>query len=210
MDVSGATSYRPTSSNTSNTTNSAKATEAKATETTQNKQDDAYVLETGKYENNTGKIDNEKIKSMWNEVDAKTSQLTTLANALFSKQGTKSAVANDLATNIKNLKDGIKNGTIKVDDETVAQAKKDIAEDGYYGVEQTSDRLVDFAKALSGGDPKNVEKMRDAIIKGFGEAEKLWGEALPQISKDTFNATMDKIDSWAAEKGVTLPAVERM
>ena len=40
-----------------------------------------------------------------------------------------------------------------MDEKTRLQAQKDIAEDGYWGVEQTSERLVSFAKALSGGDP---------------------------------------------------------
>ncbi len=216
MDVNRTSTYTNNTTNTNNRTSKAqtrtaeaekKPSEAKATET------DAYVLETGNYENTTGQIDNDKIKSMWNEIDAKTSQLTTLANALFSKQGTKSEISNlgsDLVTNIRNLKDGIKNGTIKVDDETIAQAQKDVAEDGYYGVNQTSDRLFDFAKALSGGDAETMEKMRGAVIKGFEEAERIWGESLPQISKDTFNATMDKFDTWAKDNGATFAEVERM
>ena len=35
---------------------------------------------------------------------------------------------------------------LTVDADTIAQAKKDIAEDGYWGVEKTSDRILDFAK----------------------------------------------------------------
>ena len=62
---------------------------------------------------------------------------------------------------------------------------------------QTSDRLVDFAKALTGGDSSKIESMRSAIKKGFEEAKKLWGGELPEISQKTYDATMKKLDEWA-------------
>ena len=37
-----------------------------------------------------------------------------------------------------------------------AQAQKDIDEDGYWGVKQTSQRLFDFASALAGDDVENA------------------------------------------------------
>lgn len=43
-------------------------------------------------------------------------------------------------------------GDFTVDAATKAQAQKDISEDGYYGVKQTSERLFDFASALAGDD----------------------------------------------------------
>ena len=43
-------------------------------------------------------------------------------------------------------------GDFEATPEAIAQAKRDVAEDGYWGVEQTSDRIVEFAKALSGND----------------------------------------------------------
>ena len=48
-------------------------------------------------------------------------------------------------------------GNFTVDEETQKQAQADIAEDGYWGVEQTSDRILDFAKALSGNDPEKAD-----------------------------------------------------
>ncbi len=56
--------------------------------------------------------------------------------------------------------------------ESTAQA--DIAEDGYWGVEQTSDRILDFAKALSGDDPDKADAMLEAFKKGFEQATKSW------------------------------------
>ena len=90
-------------------------------------------------------------------------------------------------------------GKIAVDPETVAQAKKDVAEDGYWGVEQTASRIVDFAKALTGGDASKVEEMRKAIEKGYKAATKTWGSDLPEISQKTNSRVNELLDQWADE-----------
>ena len=78
-----------------------------------------------------------------------------------------------------------------------AQAQKDIADDGYWGVNQTSDRIIEFAKALVGDDPEKAEQMRAAFEKGFKAATKSWGKELPSISQRTYDAVMSKFDDWA-------------
>ena len=85
---------------------------------------------------------------------------------------------------------------LKADAETKAQAEADIAEDGYWGVEQTSERILDFAKALSGNDPDKADLLLDAFKKGFKEATKTWGDELPDISKRTYDAVLEKFDKW--------------
>lgn len=77
------------------------------------------------------------------------------------------------------------------------EAKELISEDGEFGIEKTSQRIVDFAIAISGNDPSKAATLRDAIEKGFKEAEKIFGDELPQISKDTYTRTMEKFDAWA-------------
>ncbi|MCL2003921.1 MAG: hypothetical protein FWG72_07960 [Oscillospiraceae bacterium] len=83
-------------------------------------------------------------------------------------------------------------------DALIARAKEDIGEDGYYGVKQTSQRILDFAKAITGGDPSKIEDMRKYIQKGFDEVEKMFGGKLPEISYQTLNAVMKGLDEWAA------------
>ena len=82
------------------------------------------------------------------------------------------------------------------------EAQKAISEDGYWGVNKTSDRIIEMAKALTGGDPSKIEEMRSAFVKGFNEATKTWGKELPDISGRTYNAVMEKFDKWA-EKTAT-------
>ena len=85
---------------------------------------------------------------------------------------------------------------MQVDKETAAQAQEDISEDGYWGVEKTSDRLVDMAIALSGNDNSKADLLMDAIKKGYEEAGAAWGDELPEISKQTLDATMEKMNQW--------------
>lgn len=90
-------------------------------------------------------------------------------------------------------------GNFTVDAATKEQAQKDIADDGYWGVEQTSDRILDFAKALSGGDANKIGELRKAFEKGYKEATKAWGKDLPDISSKTYDAVMKKFDAWEKE-----------
>ena len=80
-------------------------------------------------------------------------------------------------------------GNFTVTPEVKAQAQKDIAEDGYWGVAQTSQRLFDFASALAGNDAKKMHQMEAAMEKGFKQAMGAWGRELPDISRDTMEAS---------------------
>ena len=85
---------------------------------------------------------------------------------------------------------------LTVDADTIAQAKKDIAADGYWGVDQTSDRILDFAKALSGGDASKADELLEAFKKGYKQATGAWGDELPSLCKDTYDAIVKKFDEW--------------
>lgn len=85
--------------------------------------------------------------------------------------------------------------------EDIAKAQANIAEDGYWGVNKTSDRLVSMAIALAGGDTDKADELKNAITKGFKKATAAWGEKLPQLCQDTYDAAMKKMDDW--KNGVT-------
>ena len=87
-------------------------------------------------------------------------------------------------------------GKFTADEETVEKAKEDISEDGYWGVNQTSDRIVDFAIALSGGDSSKADELLEAFKKGYEQATGTWGKELPDISKETYAAVEDKFNQW--------------
>ncbi len=82
------------------------------------------------------------------------------------------------------------------DPETIKAAQESISENGYWGVNKTSDRLVSMAIALSGGDASKADEMMAAIQKGYDRATSAWGKDLPDICKDTLEATKQKMDDW--------------
>ena len=86
-------------------------------------------------------------------------------------------------------------GDFTVDAATKAQAQADIAEDGYWGVEATSSRIIDFAVALCGDDKDKLEEMKEAFEKGFRQAEETWGGELPDISQRTYDRVFEKFDN---------------
>ena len=135
------------------------------------------------------------------DADARTQQLRTLVEQLMTKQATTYGNATDIWSFLRS-------GEYTVDPATKAQAQADIAEDGYWGVNQTSDRIIQFATALTGGDPDKIEEMREAFKKGYEQAEKTWGGELPEISKKTYDAVMEKFDKLAAEAGLTNKVTE--
>ncbi|MBQ7077304.1 MAG: hypothetical protein IJM91_04165 [Lachnospiraceae bacterium] len=93
-------------------------------------------------------------------------------------------------------------GNFTVDAQTKAQAQKDIAEDGYWGVKQTSQRLFDFASALAGDDEKKMQEMQKAMHKGVKEATKAWGRDLPDITKNTLDAADKLFEDYYKSKSV--------
>ena len=90
-------------------------------------------------------------------------------------------------------------GDYTVDKAAAKEAEAAISEDGYWGVKQTSDRIFEFAKALSGGDSEKMDDMLSAFKKGFYEATKSWGKSLPDISHKTYDAVMEKFEQFKNE-----------
>ena len=144
----------------------------------------------------TYKANTELINKLKSDAEARTAQLQSIVNQLISKQ----AGAYSDAFDMWNF---LREGNYEVDAETKAQAQADIADDGYWGVEQTSDRIIDFATALTGGDPDKIEEMREAFKKGYEQAEETWGGELPEISQKTYDAVMAKFDALLEEAGIT-------
>ncbi len=102
-----------------------------------------------------------------------------LVEKLLSKQTNKYNLAN---TNLSTLFGA---AAKNADPATIKKAQEDISEDGYWGVNKTSDRLVSMAIALAGGDTGKADEMMAAIQKGYDKATAAWGKELPDISKRT-------------------------
>ena len=133
----------------------------------------------------TGKADNAAIVAKLKaDAEQRTAQLRSIVEQMMTKQGVAIGTADDMWKFLAK-------GDFTVSADVKAQAQADIAEDGYWGVEQTSDRILDFAKALSGDDPDKADAMLEAFKKGFEQATKAWGEKLPDISQSVIITRME-------------------
>jgi len=95
------------------------------------------------------------------------------------------------------------NNEINIATLTPDEAQALVADDGYFGVKQTSDRIFQFAVGIAGGDPSRIDAIKEGVDKGFQEALDAFGGTLPDISYDTYDAVMDKLDKWVAEAQAT-------
>lgn len=183
MSVNGITSVN-SSYTTPQTTAKTKASQAT---NTADAKDIGVVYETSsKTDDKSNKIKDYSsvVATMKKELSTKNEQLQNLVTKLLGKQAGKYTKLADL------FKD------IQADPATIEQAQKDIADDGYWGVEQTSDRLVSMAQALSGGDTSKADTLIAAIKKGFDEATEAWGDKLPDICQKTIDAAVKKMEAW--------------
>lgn len=196
MGVNGVTSNTNTA-NLYGTYNTAAKAESKETVKEDTSNGVVYEPSAKKETSSTKKIykqDTALVAKLKADSDARIAQMKSLVEQMISKQGKKLGEADSIWSFLAS-------GDFTVDPEVKAQAEKDIAEDGYWGVEQTSDRIIDFATALTGGDPDKIEDMRNAFAKGFNDATKTWGKKLPDISQKTYDAVMAKFDKLAEEAG---------
>ncbi len=136
------------------------------------------------------------IAQMKAETEARMNQMTSLVQKMISGQGNAVGSANDIWSFLAS-------GDFTIDEAAKAKAQADIAEDGYWGVEQTSDRILDFAKALAGNDVSKADELLEAFKKGYKEATGAWGKELPDISSRTYEAVEEKFAAWKNEANQT-------
>ncbi|XPV69903.1 MAG: hydrogenase-4 component G [Halarcobacter sp.] len=79
------------------------------------------------------------------------------------------------------------------------EAKQLVSDEGFFGIDKTSQRVSDFVISLAGDDVEALQEARNGIVQGFNEAEKMWGGELPEISYKTQEKTLDIIDKKIAE-----------
>ena len=146
--------------------------------------------DTSKATYSVNKMSAEERKALVSQLKAdqesRQQNLINIVQQMMTGQASSFSIANG---NTEDMWKFLAKGDFTVDEETQAQAREDISEDGYYGVKQTSQRLYDFASALAGDDPEKMKDMQAAIEKGYKDATKAWGKDLPQISQDTLDAT---------------------
>lgn len=182
MSVNGISSYT-----TAVTTEAKASTKAMKTEESNKKTDSTAVIYEAATDSSTKKTqyaNPDLVAKLKQDAEQRTEQLRSLVEKTILKQ----------SQTFSSIWEALASGTLEFDEETIKQAQEDISEDGYWGVNQTSDRIISFAQALAGDDPAMLEKMRAAFKKGYGQATQAWGKELPDLSSRTYDAVMEKFD----------------
>lgn len=153
----------------------------------------------------TQTIDNEKLQdrvSLGNQpIDAGTysaavsdadlgttfTMLRDLFAATLKEQGVATMVATD-------------SGNVNLESLTPDEATQLVADDGYFGVENTAQRIFDFATGLAGNDPTRLDAIMSGINDGFAQAEQAWGGTLPEISYQTQDALGTMLEEWSGQE----------
>ena len=148
--------------------------------------------DTVKPNKNNG-VDREAIiAQMKADTEARMAQMQDLVRKMMQGQGNALAQTDDIWSFLAS-------GDYTVTEAAKLQAQEDISENGYWGVEQTSQRILDFAKALAGNDVSKADELLKAFKKGYEEATGAWGKELPEISKKTYEAVEEKFAAWKEE-----------
>jgi len=142
--------------------------------------------------------DPERVRSLIAESRRQTEAFQKMIERLLQKQReTAQKAGNGIysligggTTDLESLLGTGADNMVEIDDETRAAAQEAIGEDGYYGVKKTSGRILDFAAAVAGSDPKKLAEMKAAFEAGFKQAADMWGDKLPEISQKTYDAVM--------------------
>lgn len=88
-------------------------------------------------------------------------------------------------------------GVVDLETITPTEAQELVADDGYFGVENTAERIFNFAVGVAGGDITRIDAIKEGVNNGFAEALEAFGGELPEISYDTYDAVINKLDEWA-------------
>jgi len=145
-----------------------------------------YSKVTGK------KLDAAEIASLKAEAERAMENLRKLVEELILKQSKHyKASAEDASVDLI--------AELGITAQDVEAARQAVSEDGEFGVKAVSDRLVDFAISISGGDKSKLSELISAIDEGFAAAKDALGGSLPDICRQTYNETMRKLNEWANE-----------
>jgi len=85
-----------------------------------------------------------------------------------------------------------------------SEATELVSKDGFFGVTQTSERIANFVLMGAGDDIDKLKAGREGILRGFQEAEEMWGGKLPDISYETINKAVEMIDKKLGELGASI------
>ena len=98
---------------------------------------------------------------------------------------------------------------IGYDGKNIAELSQDeaaalVSEDGFFGVDQTSQRISEFVINGANGDESLLRAGREGMIQGFQDAQEMWGGELPEISQKTMDKALEIVDKAMYDLGFSI------
>jgi hypothetical protein len=84
------------------------------------------------------------------------------------------------------------------------EATELVSEDGFFGIDKTSQRIADFVLSGAGEDESLLRAGRAGILQGFDEAKQISGGELPDISYKTIEKAVEIIDKAMHSMGYSI------
>lgn len=104
------------------------------------------------------------------------------------------------------VKDIFEKNGLKWKELSPEEARKQIDQGGEQSPDAVSSRILDVVKGFYDGTPGRAQLLRDAVEKGFKDAEGAWGAKLPDVSYQTMEKVRAGLDGMFAAPKVDLAA----
>ncbi|HEB9336347.1 TPA: hypothetical protein RZK36_001088 [Campylobacter coli] len=132
--------------------------------------------------------------------------MSTVLNTSNAQAGINNLLGGNDLNSIKSMLSDIDFASLGYNDKNPLAMNTDelnqlISEEGFFGIDNTANRIADFVIKGAGNDVEKLKKGLEGIKQGFEQAEKIWGGELPQISQDTIEATIKKVSDRIDELG---------
>ena len=144
-----------------------------------------------------GKIDSKDFEKIREKSNNDIEAFEKFINKIFSYQGN---YTSRTTTSVKSINIKIKTETVE-SAESAEEPSQEIT--GYWGAEETSQRILGFAKKISGNNPEKFDLLIGAFKTGFEEAKKAFGGTLPDVSHKTYDLVMDGFEKMKEEAGIS-------
>lgn len=113
----------------------------------------------------------------------------------------------DMETGIQDFKDFLND--IGYEGKPIADLSQEeatalVSEDGFFGIQQTSERIANFVIIGAGGDENLLRAGREEMLQGFKDAEAMWGGELPEISQQTMKIALELVDKEMISLGFSI------
>lgn len=171
-------------------------TKAPATDTLELSPEAKKTAET--YTKPTKAADENTVSKLWAESEQKINEFKQMLEQMLAKQAkTNGAQEKNGSTSESSSFDFSMEISVKISG-TSLSTTEGVGDNDYWGIEQTAQRLFDFAYGLAGDDKELMKTMVQAVKDGFGAVEDIFGGEgkLPDISYSTYDRTMELFDNY--------------